>query len=207
MQFEEGADMNDRIGIRRLVRTLLVAVLGLAITVGVAGCAKNDEELIRAAITESMEVLKNPTEENLSVYLEDSSVDMSQLEQYGVDPYEFLSHCFAKFDYKVNDVVIDGKDATANITITNVDLGAAAETAAADITANLGDYADVLSSQDAEQGLMKVFMQKFYEQLDAATETIDTPAELKFTKDGDEWVVDEESIVTLVEGMYGGVEI
>lgn len=199
--------MNDRIGIRRLVRTLLVAVLGLTITVGVAGCAKNDEELIRAAITESMEVLKNPTEENLSAYLEDSSVDMSSLEQYGVDPYEFLSHCFAKFDYKVNDVVIDGKDATANITITNVDLGTAAEAAAADITANLGDYADVLSSQDAEQGLMKVFMQKFYEQLDAATDTIDTPAELKFTKDGDEWVVDEDSIVTLVEGMYGGVQI
>ncbi len=34
--------MNDRNGIRRLVTSLLVAVLGLAITVGVTGCAKND---------------------------------------------------------------------------------------------------------------------------------------------------------------------
>ena len=199
--------MNDRNGIRRLVTSLLVAVLGLALTVGVTGCAKNDEELIRTAVTQSMDLLKNPTEETLSAYIDESEIDMSSLEQYGVDPYEFLGHCFAKFDYTVDDVRIDGKDATASLTYTNVDLGAAAEAAAAEITSNLDDYADLLASENAEQELMKAFMQKFYEKLDSAEETVDSQAELSFTKDGDEWTVDEESITAMVESMYGGVKI
>ena len=199
--------MNDRIGIRRLMTSLLVAVLGLVIVVGATGCASSDEELIRATITKSMDLLKNPTEETLSPYLEDSQFDMSSLEKYGIDPYEFLSHCFAKFDYSVDEVRIDGKEATASLTLTNVDLGTAAQTAAVEITSNLDEYNELLASENAEQEIMKVFMQRFYELVDSTEETVDSSAELTFTKDGDEWVVDKESIVAMVEKMYASVEI
>ena len=199
--------MNDRIGIRRLMTSLLVAVLGLVIVVGATGCASSDEELIRATITKSMDLLKNPTEETLSPYLEDSQFDMSSLEKYGIDPYEFLSHCFAKFDYSVDEVRIDGKEATASLTLNNVDLVTAAQTAAVGITSNLDEYNELLASENAEQEIMKVFMQSFYELVDSTEESVDSSAELTFTKDGDEWVVDKESIVAMVEKMYASIEI
>ena len=105
------------------------------------------------------------------------------------------------------DPLIDGKDAVANLTLTNGDLEAASKDATAEITDNLEDYMDLLNDENAETELIKVFVQKYYDHVDAATETKTTECELAFKKDDDKWVLDEESYQELLEMPLRDVKI
>ena len=187
--------------------TCVICVLSVSLAIGLGGCAKGEEDQIRSMVTSSIEVLKKPTEEKLSPYFEDLATDYSSLEAYDTDIYEFLSHSNAKLDCEVESIVIEGKEATANLVLTNVDLEAASQEASKQITDNLDDYVDMLSQENAETELVKVFVQKYYECVDAATETKKTECKLSFTKDDDGWVLDEESYRELLEMPLRDVKI
>lgn len=197
-----------------IVRVLAAAascVLALGLVIGLNGCGKpNDEELIRTSITEVMEVFKNPTKENLAQYVEAAGDDLSEFEEYGIDIYEFMEHSFAKFDYTIGDVTVDGDTATADLTLTNVDLKTTLETVQEDIYANVLDYSEMFDAEDEEEGqrqFMQLFFQKIYDALDASEEVVSTDAQLKLNKVDGEWQVDETSLNAVVGGMYGGIEL
>ena len=199
--------MKSRRTVLRVLTVFVVCMMSLSFALGLGGCAKTEEDQIRSMVASSFEVLKKPTEDNLSPYIEDLDVDYSSLENYDTNIYEFLSHSNAKLDYEVDSIVIDGKDAVANLTLTNVDLEAASKDATAEITDNLEDYMDLLNDENAETELIKVFVQKYYDHVDAATETKTTECELAFKKDDDKWVLDEESYQELLEMPLRDVKI
>lgn len=193
-----------------MVRSLIAAiscVVAMTLTIGLTGCAKSDEEELRTVITESMSMLKNPTEEELSTYIDESKVDLTALDAYGIDFYEFLTYCFKKLDYSIDEIVIDGKSARATLTLTNVDLAAASKAAADEITSSIGSYTDVLSSDNAQQQLMGIFINRFYGQLNRSTDTVTTQAVLNFKKHDGVWEVDPASVVSMIEGMLTSVEL
>lgn len=200
--------MNKRTGALRAITTFVACVLALGLVVGLNGCGKkNDEELIRASVSEVMDLFKNPTKENLQGFINEDEMDLSTLEEYDIDIYEFLGHSFKHFDYTINDVTVDGDTASANLTLTNTDLGAVVEDVTNDITTNIDDYSDVLSGENGQKEFMKIFFNKIYEALDASEETVSTDATLRLNKVDGEWEVDDSSLDAVVSAMYGGLEL
>lgn len=199
--------MNKRMGVLRAITTIVSCVLALGLVVGLNGCGKNDEELIRASVSEVMDLFKNPTKENLQGFVNEDEVDLSTLEEYDIDIYEFLGHSFKHFDYTINDVTVDGDTATASLTLTNTDLGAVVEETTTEITENIDDYADVLNGENGRKEFMKIFFNKIYEKLDASEETVSTDATLQLNKVDGEWEVDDSSMDAVVSAMYGGLEL
>jgi hypothetical protein len=199
--------MNKRMGALRAITTIVSCVLALGLVVGLNGCGKNDEELIRASVSEVMDLFKNPTKENLQGFINEDEIDLSTLEEYDIDIYEFLGHSFKHFDYTINDVTVDGDTASANLTLTNTDLGAVVEETTTEITENIDDYADILNGENGRKEFMKLFFDKIYEKLDASEETVSTDATLQLNKVDGEWEVDESSMDAVVSAMYGGLEL
>lgn len=199
--------MNKRMGALRAITAIVSCVLALGLVVGLNGCGKNDEELIRASVSEVMDLFKNPTKENLQGFINEDEIDLSTLEEYDIDIYEFLGHSFKHFDYTINDVTVDGDTASANLTLTNTDLGAVVEETTTEITENIDDYADVLNGENGRKEFMKIFFNKIYEKLDASEETVSTDATLQLNKVDGEWEVDDSSMDAVVSAMYGGLEL
>lgn len=198
--------MSKRTSLMRLMKGLLGLVLAFGLAVGLSGCGQNDEQLIRASVTEALDTFKNPTAESLEKFIDESGADLSTVEQYGVDFTEFLTRTLKHFDYTINDVTVDGDTAEVSVTLTNADLRKALEAALSDIT-DLSEYADMLTGEDGQKEFVQMFMQKWYEQIEKSDELVSTDAVFKLTKTDGKWSVDRESIDEVVTAMYGGFEI
>ena len=161
-------------------------------------------------VTKTLDAFKNPTKENLTPYIGELDTDqVKQLEAYGLDVYEFFGHAFKNFDYQLGDIAVDGDKATVAVKVQNTDVSKVArgvidkvqndESIAAEVQkiAEKGDQAEV----------MKFVFSLIYEELDATTETATTDVQLTLTKTNNEWRIDEDSFYTMVNGMYGGMEV
>ena len=73
--------MSKRTGALRAITTIVSCVLALGLAVGLNGCGKNDEELIRASVSEVMDVFKNPTKENLQKFVNEDEMDLTTLKE------------------------------------------------------------------------------------------------------------------------------
>ena len=187
--------------------TLMCCALALGFVCGLSGCGKNDEAVIRETITQALDVFKTPTRENLEPIITKSGADLSQIEEYGVDPYELIEHCLSHFDYTIDTVAIDGDAATATLTLKNADVTAAVNAVQEEMTQNASEYADILSSEDALKQFMGVFFGKVYEKLDASQDFVQNEAQVKLSKVDGQWQVQEDSITQLVSGMFGGIDL
>ena len=193
--------------LRRIMSSLMCCMLALGVALGLAGCGNNAEKLIRADVEEAMEIFKNPTKEKLQPYLEKSGADLGELSEYGIDIYEFCEHAFKHFDYNIDSVKVDGDTATVKLTVRNANLTDAVTKVTEDITSNIGDYAEYFTGEDSEAELYRVIFSKVYDELDKATETVESEATLTYTKDDGAWSVDKESMQVLISKMFGGVRL
>ena len=192
----------------RMIALIIAAILALGTAFALSGCGGNSEQVIRDGIDEQLGAFKNPTKETLAPYMgELDSAQISQLESYGIDIYEFLGHVLKKFDYTIGDITVDGDKATADISVTNIDassiMNEAIDKAKSDpeVIAAMQKIAE--SGDQAE--IMKYLMSYVYDALDAATETTTTDTQITLTKNGNTWEVDEESMSDLLVGMYGSL--
>lgn len=100
----------------------LIAVGALAVAMAfsaclVAGCSgQSDEEVIRTAITEELDGIKNLDEETVSMLSE--GMDVSQLAEFGIDGTEFMTTYLEGFDYSIDGITVDGDTAEAVVTLT-----------------------------------------------------------------------------------------
>lgn len=100
----------------------LIAVGALAVAMAfsaclVAGCSgQSDEEVIRTAITEELDGIKNLDEETASMLSE--GMDVSQLAEFGIDGTEFMTTYLEGFDYSIDGITVDGDTAEAVVTLT-----------------------------------------------------------------------------------------
>ncbi len=199
---------------KRIIKGILFGILAFALAVilplGLTGCS-NDKEVIQKGLTDELEALKNPTEENLKEYLGDeleNDANFKELAEYGLDPYEMMGHLFKHFDYKIGDITVNGDTATAKVTVTNVKLD--------EIMANLEtsymnsksqeEIAEIYSNGGRE-ALYKDLFKKLYEDLDKSTDTKDTELTLSLTKKDNEWSVDDSSEDELVSAAFGGANL
>ena len=99
-----------------MVAACLTAALLTFGAASLAGCGPSNEEVIRQAVTEELESVKalDPTLLDQMT----SNAGLEQLEAYGIDSREFVSSYLAGFDYRVDDVTVDGETAQATIVLT-----------------------------------------------------------------------------------------
>lgn len=79
-------------------------------------CGQDNEKLIRDSLTEELDDIKNLD----PAYLEELTSDpnVSQLESFGIDPEEFVTSYLTGFDYRIDDVTVNGDTATATVVLT-----------------------------------------------------------------------------------------
>lgn len=199
--------MSKRSGLLRILMTMLGCVLAFGLVIGLNGCGKrSDEDLIRSTVTELMDTFKNPTKENLKQFVDGTEIDLSELDQYGVDIYEFLQHSFAKFDYKINDIKVEDDTAIVALSLTNVDLKKAVTAALEEYMVEADEEAVVNAEDPAKEAARQLFT-KVYQKLDESEDLVTTEATLELNKQNGEWEIDKESMNAVISGMYGGMEI
>ena len=192
--------------------TLLVALaMSVGLCFGLAACsssANSDETAIKTELDKALGALKNPTAESIGELMDDTST-FEEFEKMGVDPIEMLQHLFGKFDYTIDSVKVDGDTATAQLTLTNIDL----EKAITSFTNDMGNDAEFTSQlisayqSGGEAAMYELVFDKMYEYIDNSDELVTSEAELKLTKANGQWQIDENSEVEMISAMYGGADL
>ena len=79
-------------------------------------CGPNHEQAIRDQLTSKLESIKNLDESYTSAFASDPS--MTELEEFGIDTNELIAAYLGGFDYRIDDVTVDGDTATATVVLT-----------------------------------------------------------------------------------------
>jgi len=200
--------MNVRSVLGKVASVAFAGAFALVLGCGLVGCS-NDEQLIKESISSTLDVFKAPTKEGLMKYEQETGDTFGhEFDEYGVDGYEFLEHCFAKFDYQMGKVEVKGDKATVELMLTNVNLDDAIKAAQAELeSADNGEELAALYAEGGEQALVKKYIEIFYSKMDALTETTDTPATLTLSKSDGSWEVDDASLMEVVTAAYGGADL
>lgn len=95
----------------------LVAAIALGCVALLGACSGVDpEELIRADLTVNLDLIKNADEETMDNLMQE--IDVSELEEYGIDGTRFATSLLDGFDYSIDSVTVEDDVATAGLTIT-----------------------------------------------------------------------------------------
>ena len=195
--------------ISHIVTTLVAAVLGLGLALGLAACS-NDETEALTAVTTALDAFKNPTEQSLEPYFNASDNEtLRKLATSGVDIYDVLGHLLAKYDYAVDEVTVDGDTATAKVTVTNVDLQKVSQTLQDDISSDQGFLGELIAkgTQGDAAGIYGLILDKLYAAIDNTTDLSTADATLQLTKANGTWTVDKDSISQLVSDSFEGLDM
>ena len=200
-----------RTTIKQIATVLLACVMTIGLGVAIVGCSggQSDEQAIKAELDKELGMLKNPTEENLKALLGDKISQLDQVKAMGVDPIELIQHMFAKFDYSVGDVKVDGDTATAKLTLTNVDLQSVMNDVQSNMTSDsefMAKVTEAASSGDMTKVYPLVF-EKMYAGIDASDKLVTSDVEMKLDKKDGQWTVNEDNMSDIVSSMYGGLDM
>lgn len=169
------------------IKRIVAAVAGvslLALSVfALAGCATtSSEDAIRQAVSQELDIYKNMDDKAMSMVVE--SAENEGLTELGINGEEFAAAVLDGFDYRVNDITVNDKTATANVTIISKSM-TDFETKFSDAVSNLmtsGEAAS-LDSDGVQQAVGDLAMETF-----ANTEIIEESTNLEFELQGNTWV-------------------
>ena len=200
-----------RTTIKKIATVLLACVMTIGLGVAIVGCSggQSDEQAIKAELDKELGMLKNPTEENLKTLLGDNISQLDQIKAMGIDPIEMIQHMFAKFDYSVGDVKVDGDTATAKLTLTNVDIQSVMQDVQSNMTSDsefMAKVTEAASSGDMTKVYPLVF-EKMYAGIDASDKLVTSDVEMKLDKKDGQWTVNEDNMSDIVSSMYGGLDM
>lgn len=170
---------------RTVVSSLAVALVAVCALVLGACSSEKPEDAIRADIAANFDRVKELDEATIEEMT--SSMDIAELEQYGIDGASIVRSLLDGFDYSVGSVTVDdsGKGATAEVNVTcksATDLYDGIEDAVASIFQD-PDYLSLLSDEKAlGERIGEVIMGA----LDDLTPTEKT-IELDYAKGEDGW--------------------
>ncbi len=108
-----------------------------------AGCGPDHEQTIRDALTQELDSIKNLDESFMSDL--SSEPEVAALSEFGIDPTEFFTSYLAGFDYRIDEVVVDGETANATVTLTTKSF--------TEFTENLNQSLEAMLADDSLAGL------------------------------------------------------
>lgn len=115
------------------------------------GCGQNAEDVIRSGVTKELDSLKNFDEAAISKIIEDAHLD-SQFSQLGIDSMEFMRAYLDGFDYSIDSITINDKEAQVEVTLKGKSMS--------DFQEALGAAVEELSNDESVRGLSMSEIQK-----------------------------------------------
>ena len=199
---------------KRATAILITLAMSVGLCIGLAACsggsATSEEDQIRAELDKTLGVFKNPTQESLSELMNGDTSSLDSIsEQYGIDPVEMIQHLFARFDYSIGEITVDGDTADAQVTLENIDLQNVLKDAMAQLQNDEEFISQVTEAyvNGNQQDMYKMVFEKMYEAIDAAEETVTSTVDFKLTKTDGKWDISEEDVSNLVSSMYGNLDL
>lgn len=101
--------------LKKIVAALTAGALALGAMGVVVGCGPDNETVIREAIVKEFDTYKNMDDSALSEIA--TFAEQEGLDELGIDGQEFATAVLDGFDYTVDSVTVNGKDAVAKVTI------------------------------------------------------------------------------------------
>lgn len=182
------------------VQLTLAAILAVTMFAGLTGCGEAPEEVIRKGVTEELESIKNLDQSALDEIMAGAGAANAGLDQYGIDMEEFCRTWLSGFDYSVDDVKVDGDNATATVTITCKSLMEGINVFSDKVTELSNDpEAMSMTSEEVNQKLGSLLMESIGE-APAETNTVDLP----YVLNGNTWEPGAGFDAALSQAFAGG---
>lgn len=176
----------------------LVAAMCMGSLVGCGGA--NSEDLIRNAVTEEFESLKNLDDAAMSELMEGASMgDTTALEQYGIDQEEYLRSYLEGFDYRIDDVTVDGDTAKVMVVLT-CKSASDIQQAITDSASKMVEDASIVDLDESalNSKIGEIFMEAIASVQPTETESI----ELTYELSGNTWELTPESNRNIAAAMF-----
>ncbi len=110
---------------KALVAVIAASTLVFGMTALSACANQSDEEQISEAVENSMRVYKDPVEETYAMLSTTmGTVEGNTIAELGINVDDYIKEILGGFDYSLSDITVDGKTATAQLTLTHKPLEA-----------------------------------------------------------------------------------
>lgn len=196
----------------RLFRGLgVLAALVLAFTfafglTACGGAGGSDEDKVKSMIEKEFSSIKNSNEDQIKELMGEETI--AELEKYGIEATALWNALYGRFTYEIKDVTLnDAKDgATADVKVSNVNLQTGLNNWYNWISEYAGSEEGLkVYQEEGEEGLMKVIMGRFVEELSSEDlETVENTVSIDVKKEENDWVfADEDQAFSAV---FGGVD-
>ncbi len=158
------------------VTAMMVFTLG-----AFTGCNANEanEEVIRTSITEELDPYKNHDSTVVNQIRQQNAVALATV---GLDGQEYADALLDGFDYTIEDVTVDGSDATATIVMTQKDLDEDQVEAMMDELSEDPEFAEM--SLDERKAAVSGKIMEYIASVPAAPQD---PVTLEFVLNGNQW--------------------
>lgn len=158
--------------------------LGLILIAGclLVGCS-GEKDQVKQAIDDSFTIDDEVISQVADALDEDEA---KTLELMGIDPHDLFTKLADGYSYKVDDITLNGTQATAQVTVTTRDLSPVLDA----YRAKVMDYASSLSSEPEVDAVYQQLGQYLTESLDGLSSSTGTTTEtlkVELVKDGDTW--------------------
>lgn len=182
---------------KKVAAAALVCALIAFGGVSLVGCGPSAEEVVREGVSSELDSLKNLDETRMAELVED--VDAAELTEFGIEPEEFIAAYLDGFDYRIDDVTVDGDTAKATVVLTSKSFSAFTkelESASAKLAGELAD-GDV-SDDETNQRIGQVVMDAL-----AAVPAVEAePVELTFALEGTTWTPTPDAENALANALF-----
>ncbi len=167
-------------------------------SLGLVACGPNDEEIVKQCATDQLERVKTHDAELLDKVA--AGVNADALAAYGIDARSFSEAFLDGFDYRIDEVSVDGKTAKASVVLTSKSLPAVMESFDQAIDA-VGEQEG--SGNMSEDEIAQAVGTALTDALAATGATEHAPLELDFALDEKTWSLTPSSAAQLANAVLG----
>ena len=199
---------------KHFVTTVTAAILTCCLAFGLSACGGNEADAVRSATENALGTPTTMNSEKLKgQFGEAGSSVLENFNELDLDTGEFASHMFANYKYNIGDVKVNGNTATADVSITNVDIEKVFQKVFDNITNDQEWIKSILhaaSMSNQDEAIAKVTMalvDKFYQTMDNSKDLTTTNVTAHLTKTNNEWTIDANDQEALLAAMLGGTDI
>lgn len=102
---------------KRIAIAILTSMLGIFAVIALAGCAASSRDVLQETVQAEFDSYKNQEDAVLEKIAK--TAETGGLAELGISPSEFATQVLNGFDYKIDDISIDGSTAFVTVTITS----------------------------------------------------------------------------------------
>lgn len=183
--------------IKKLAASFLAAALLALGAVALVGCGPNDEEVIREGVSAELDKLKNLDDETLDLLASEAGAD--DLATYGIDAKAFVSSYLAGFDYRIENVSVDGENATATVVLTCKSFSQYTDSLQEAVTTLAADESIRSMSEDEQNAK---FGETIMSSLNGLSAVETGPIDLAFAREGNTWNATQEAEQAITSALF-----